>query len=175
MLSNGAVTGVGPNHRWSAAAFIGLLSVAFSAHAQTISPIGTPRTVPWGKGRKAFVIDPEAGLKLTLRGPAFLLLELRSKRAGKKVIVDIIKAERFRSRNPVKLRAIGGGRRGYRFATLLAMKVPKGKDTYEIRVKGAEMVVIITVRKRFHRQFGIRPFEDTQGRKRSDMGEIGTL
>ena len=89
-------------------------------------------------------------------------MEFRSEQRGKRVIIDILQDGRWLSRNPVSLRAIGGGRRGYRFATLLAMTVSAGEKTYEIKAQGADLVVIVTERKTFHKEFAIRSFEDTR-------------
>jgi hypothetical protein len=123
---------------------------------------GAPRTLQWAPRETAYVVAPDGGMSVDVVGPTGLLIELRSKDRGKRVIVDIVEGGRYRSRNALKLRPVPGGRHGYRFAALLALQVPAGKHTYELRAQGVELLALFSARKRFYREFAARPFEDQQ-------------
>ncbi len=130
---------------------------------KSITPIGNPKEVRWSKKTQALHISPETGLTIEIEGPTAVLFEFRAKQRGKRVIIDIVENDRYRSRNAVKLRSIGGGRQGYRFATLLSMTVAEGKHRYTIYELGAEeLVVIATTLRKPDKDFSVRPFEDTQ-------------
>lgn len=141
--------------------FFLLIGLSSAQAAGSVEILGSPKSIRWTGNQRAYVVSPEIGLKILTHGPTGLLLELRSRAKGTRVIVDIVE-NNLRSRNAVKLRAIGGGTAGYRFVTLLSMAVPEGEHTYEIRAQGAEMVAIILARPRLIADFAILPFESME-------------
>jgi hypothetical protein len=130
--------------------------------AGPVKPTGTPRPIPWTGTQEAYEISAEAGLSIEVTGPTAVLFELRSKDHGKRVILDIYDGPRYRSRNALKLRLVGGGRGAYRYAALLSVNVEKGTHVFELRAQGAELVALITAQHKFYREFAVRSFDDLE-------------
>ncbi len=152
-----------------AIAMVTVLAAGAPAYAQSIEPDGVPRVVPWGAGEQAYAIPEDGRLTLKVTGPCNVLLELRSEQRGKRVIVDIVRNGRGRSRNPVKLRPMGGGKLNYRFGGLLSLRVAEGEQTFELSARGAELVVVPRIKQRFFKAFGVRRFEPLQVAQPDDL------
>ncbi len=143
--------------------WVGALFCAAPAEAASLHVAGALESFAWEPGTKAYMVPPDTGLTFEAEGPANVLLELRAQSRGKRVIIDIIRDDKFRSRNATKLRRVGGGRRGFRFVTLLALKIPKGKHQYAVRVQGVEPALIARITRAFLRPFAARAEEDLAG------------
>ncbi len=134
------------------------LGFAPQAHAAAqVQVLGTPPSFEWEDGLRAYTVAPDTGISFEVKGPGAMLVELRAQNRGKRVIVDLVRDKELRSRNATKLRPVGG-KRGYRFVTLLAMDVPEGKHSFSLTAQGAELVAVLRPTPKLLKGFAIRPF-----------------
>ena len=122
--------------------------VVLTLQMGAVQPVGEPDSTKTSKGIKAYRAA-EQGLRIEVRGPTRVLLELYAPRTMRNTTheVTILRNEKFRSQNTVKFRGRRGGPKGYAARAIVGFEAPTGTHTYQIATKGDVWIAVSEPRK----------------------------